>query len=303
MKYSLVVPTYNAGLSWQEWIEAYQNQAIKAEKVIVIDSSSTDQTAALAEQADFFVYKIEKSKFDHGGTRNLTVEFTSDDTEILVFLTQDALFASSDSLEELIKPFQDPEVGAVYGRQLPHKDATLLAAHARLFNYPPKSIIKSKESISELGLKTAFISNSFAAYRCSIFEELGGFPEKTILAEDMYLAAKIILNGYKIVYNAEAKVYHSHNYSLIQEFQRYFDTGVFQKEQSWIRKEFGEANNEGKKFVCSEIKYLLKNNFLLLSKAIFHTMFKFLGFKLGLNYEKLPRWLCIKFSMHKNYWK
>lgn len=303
MKYSLVVPTYNAGLSWQEWIEAYQNQAIKAEKVIVIDSSSTDQTAILAEQADFFVHKIAKWDFNHGRTRNLAVAFAPKESEVLVFLTQDALLAAPNALEKLLEPFQDPTVAAVYGRQLPHKDANLLATHARLFNYPAQSKIKSKEDIAELGLKAAFMSNSFTAYRKSVFEQLGGFPENTILAEDMYLAAKIILNGYKIVYNAEAKVYHSHNYSLIQEFQRYFDTGVFQKEQSWIRKEFGEANNEGKKFVCSEIKYLLKNNFLLLSKAIFHTMFKFLGFKLGLNYEKLPRWLRIKFSMHKNYWK
>lgn len=303
MKFTVIIPTCNAGLLWKKWIEAYQKQILKANQVIVLDSSSSDGTPILAEKAGFLVHKISKSNFNHGGTRNLAVTFVPDDSEILVFLTQDALFAQCNALERLIDSFQDPEVAAVYGRQLPHKNANLLSAHARLFNYPEQSIIKSKKDIPTLGIKTAFISNSFAAYRKSVFDELGGFPENTILAEDMYLAAKIILKGYKIIYNANAIVYHSHNYSFIQEFQRYFDIGVFQKEQPWIKQEFGNVSGEGKKFVFSEIKYLLKNNLLLLPKAVFHTILKFLGFKLGWNYNRLPRWLRLRLSMHKSYWK
>lgn len=303
MKVTLIVPTYNAGSLWQKWIDAYQNQSLKADKVIVIDSSSTDQTAVLAEQAGFFVKKIEKSEFNHGRTRNIAATIAPTDSEILVFLTQDALLTNSTSLRNLIKNFEDPEIAAVYGRQLSHRDANPLATHARLFNYPAESQIKSKADISSLGIKTAFMSNSFSAYRKSVFDELGGFPENTILAEDMHLAARMILADYKVVYSAEATVYHSHNYSLIEEFKRYFDIGVFQQKEAWIQERFGKVSGEGKRFVLSELQFLWKKQPLIIPKAMLSTVFKFLGFKFGLNWHKLPRFLCKKMSMHKGYWQ
>lgn len=269
----------------------------------MIDSSSSDNTVKLAEEAGFSVYSIPQSVFNHGRTRNQAVEFAKSFADVVVFMTQDAILASSDSLVNLLAPFSDPEVAAVCGRQLPHHNATPLAAHARYFNYPSESKVKSKVDIPTLGIKTAFMSNSFAAYRLSVFEELGGFPDSTILAEDMYLTAKMILSGYKVAYCAEATVFHSHNYTLKQEFQRYFDTGVFQRDQAWIQQTFGKAASEGKKFVLSELKFLSKNAPHLLPKALLSTFVKWVGFKLGYHYQKLPYAWCRWLSMHKGYWK
>ena len=302
LQFVLCVPTYNAGNKWQDWIVAYQSQSLKADKVIVIDSSSSDNTVKLAEEAGFSIYSIPQSAFNHGGTRNQAVEFGKSFTDVVVFMTQDAILASSDSLANLLAPFVDPEVAAVCGRQLPHHDATLLAAHARYFNYPSESKVKSKEDIFALGIKAAFMSNSFAAYRLSVFEELGGFPDNTILAEDMYLTAKMILSGYKVAYCAEATVFHSHNYTLKQEFQRYFDTGVFQQEQKWIQQKFGKAASEGKRFVLSELKFLSIKSPHLIPKAILSTLAKLIGFKLGYYYYMLPYKWCKALSMHKGYW-
>lgn len=303
MIYTLIIPTYNAGKIWQEWIHCYHQQKFKADKVIVIDSSSSDNTAILAEQAGFFVHKIAKSDFDHGNTRNLSMQFVDPKSEIVVFMTQDALLSEPNSLENLLIPFEDPEISAVCGRQLPHKDASPLATHARLFNYPDKSQIKSYVDRNELGIKTAFMSNSFAAYRKSVFEKLGGFPSNTILAEDMFLTAKMLLSGYKIAYCAEAKVYHSHNYSLKQEFQRYFDTGVFQACEPWIQQQFGKATGEGKRFVLSEISYVLNNAPLLLLRVFITTFAKYLGFKLGLNWKYIPYVWRKRLSMYNGYWE
>ncbi|MGQ8819705.1 glycosyltransferase [Bibersteinia trehalosi] len=301
--FNLIIPTYNAGSLWKTWINRYQSQSLKANKVIVIDSSSTDNTAMLAKQAGFFVHKIAKLDFNHGGTRDLAVQFADPQCEILVFMTQDALLADENALENLLKPFEDPQVAAVCGRQLPHSDANPLAAHARLFNYPSESRIKTKEDIADLGIKTVFMSNSFAAYRKSVFKQLGGFPRNTILAEDMYLSAKMILAGFKVAYCAKAVVQHSHNYTLKQEFQRYFDTGVFQACEPWIRRQFGNASSEGKKFVCSELGYLARNAPLWLPKAFCSTLCKYIGFKLGLHWKKLPSTWRQKLSMHGFYWE
>lgn len=303
LSFVLCVPTYNAGNQWQEWIAAYQQQSIKADEVIVVDSSSSDQTVNWAEEAGFSVHSISQAMFNHGGTRNQAVKFADHFADVIVFMTQDAILASPDSLANLLAPFADPVVAAVCGRQLPHKNATPLAAHARYFNYPAESKVKSKVDIPALGIKTVFMSNSFAAYRRSVFEGLGGFPDNTILAEDMHLTAKMVLAGYKIAYCAEATVFHSHNYTLRQELQRYFDTGVFQQEQAWIQQTFGKAASEGKKFVLSELKFLVKNAPHLLPKALLSTLTKWIGFKLGYHYQTLPYAWRKALSMHKGYWK
>ena len=268
----------------------------------MIDSSSSDDTVKLAEEAEFSVYSIPQSIFNHGRTRNQAVEFGKSFTDVVIFMTQDAILASSDSLANLLAPFVDPEVAAVCGRQLPHHDATPLAAHARYFNYPSESRVRTMADISVLGIKTAFMSNSFAAYRLSVFDKLGGFPDNTILAEDMYLAAKMILSGYKVAYCAEATVFHSHNYTLKQEFQRYFDTGVFQQEQKWIQQKLGRAASEGKSFVLSELKFLSIKSPLLIPRAILSTLAKLIGFKLGYYYYMLPYKWSKALSMHKGYW-
>ena len=302
MKTILCVPTYNAGNLWKDWIQAYQRQTAKADKVIIIDSSSKDNTVTLSQEAGFEVTVIPQQEFNHGGTRNLAASF-ADDASIIIFLTQDALLASPYSLEKIIAPFSDPRIAAVCGRQLPHQDANPLAIHARLFNYPDKSVIKDQKDIPILGIKCAFMSNSFAAYRVSVFNQLGGFPNNTILAEDMHLTARMLLAGYKVMYSAEATVYHSHNYSPWQEFKRYFDTGVFQRQEMWIQQQFGKATGEGKRFVLSELKYLINNSPLWIPRACLTTLCKFIGYKLGMNYRYLPKFFIKYLSMYRGYWK
>lgn len=303
LKFSIVIPTYNAGSLWQKWIEAYQQQSLKPQAVIVIDSSSSDETPSYAAKAGFAVTQIEQSAFNHGATRNLALSLIPSDTDIIVYLTQDALLADPHSLENLLKPFSDPQVGAVYGRQLPHKNANPLARHARLFNYPAKTRVKEKKDIPQLGIKTAFISNSFAAYRKEVLVQLGGFPSDTILAEDMYLSAKMILNDYKVVYCADATVFHSHNYAVWEEFRRYFDTGVFQQQNKWISANFGGPTSEGKAFVKSELLFLVKNYPLWIARALIQTLFKYAGIKLGMIWHKIPKKLRKKLSMNPAYWK
>ncbi|HCX4781129.1 TPA: rhamnosyltransferase, partial [Escherichia coli] len=206
-------------------------------------------------------------------------------------------------VEKIIKAFDDPMVSCAYGRQLPHSDANPIAKHARLFNYTNNSYTSSIRDVPSMGLKTVFISNSFAAYRISSFEKIGGFPSNTILSEDMYFAAKSVLNGYKVAYIAEAMVRHSHNYSLTEEFKRYFDIGVFHADQQWIRNDFGGAGGEGKRFLISEFLYLIKSNPLYLFRACALNALKITGYKLGQSYNKLPPSIVKKLSMHKRYWK
>lgn len=299
--FGVVIPTFNGGSVWMKCADSISSQSIKPGVVYLIDSSSCDTTVDIAISRSFKVKGIASDNFNHGGTRNNAAKELSD-FDVLIFMTQDAILNSPTELEKLLSYFNDDSIAAVCGRQLPHDDANSLAIHARLFNYPEKSCVKSASDISTLGIKTAFMSNSFAAYRTKVFFELGGFPENTILAEDMYLTAKMIKAGYKVAYCAEAAVKHSHNYTPLQEFQRYFDIGVFHAREPWIREEFGGAGGEGMRFIRSELAFLWKTAPLWIPRALITSACKLFGYKLGQKYRKLPWSWCRSFSMYKSYW-
>ncbi|HRF57710.1 MAG TPA: glycosyltransferase [Campylobacterales bacterium] len=299
MNYSIVVPFRNAeafiGLLLPRLLE--QHNCIE---IIAIDSESTDATAQLLSSYPIKYIHILASEFNHGATRDMAMRLAA--SEIVVFLTQDALPDASDSLATLVNSFEDESVGIAYGRQLPHKDAKPFGAHARLFNYPKESRLKTYTDKSELGIKTPFCSNSFAAYRKSAYLEVGGFPTDTILSEDMLAAAKMLKAGYKVAYNADSCVYHSHDYGITEEFRRYFDTGVFHARNSWIREEFGGAGGEGARYVSSELRYLAKGAPYLIPQLFIRNAAKLFGFRLGLIEDTLALWLKKKLSMHKGYW-
>lgn len=302
MRIGLIVPTLNPGSAWAEWLDAFARQTLKPARCLVVDSDSSDASVGQAVAYGFEVLSIKRHEFNHGRTRQRAVAYLSD-TDVVILMTQDAILASPDALESLVRVFEDPSVSAAYGRQLPYKNAQPLGAHARLFNYPAASSQKTRESIPELGLKTCFISNSFAAYRVKDLLAVGGFPDNVILGEDAYVAGRLILAGKKIAYVAEACVYHSHDYTVMEEFRRYFDTGVFHAQQPWIAANFGGASGEGKKFVISELKYLMTHAPLLMPLALIRTAMKLLGYRLGCAYAQLPKAWLPTLSMHKGYWK
>ncbi|MEC5342067.1 glycosyltransferase [Brenneria populi] len=300
MRVKVVIPAYNGGELWRKACAAIKKQSEDFESVLVIDSSSSDDTRQIAGDSGFQIINIKKTEFNHGGTRNLGVEKAAD-ADIVIFLTQDAI-PESGCIKSIVSVFNNPKVAVAYGRQLPHDDANPIAAHARNFNYGAESHILGLDDRKKYGIKTVFSSNSFSAYRTDIFRTLGGFPSNTILGEDMYFAAKAVLAGYKIAYVAESGVKHSHNYSAWEELKRYFDIGVFHHDEPWIRESFGGAGGEGKKFIFSELKFLLKRSPLSIPLACINNFFKIVGYKLGQNYSRLPKALVKKFSMHKGYW-
>jgi rhamnosyltransferase len=303
MRFSVIAPTLNAGNIWQDWIRAIKDQSITADEILIIDSGSTDDTVKQSLAAGFQVKEIRKHDFGHGRTRQMAVEMLSDNNEVLVFLTQDAILHDEKSIENLLKPFSDSNVAAVCGRQLPRKGAKNIEAHARLTSYPPYSYDRTIADADKYGLKTAFMSNSFAAYKITELNEVGGFPADVIFGEDMYVTVKLLKAGYKIAYSADACVYHSHEYSLWQEMRRYFDMGVFHAREPWIRHELGGAEGEGIRFVVSELIYLLKNAAWQVPEGIFRTSLRYTGFRLGLMESRLPQWLKIKMAMNKGYFR
>lgn len=302
MKFTICIPTLNAVREWDKLVESLRLQGERPDRVIIIDSQSDDSTVELAREAGFTVISRPRAEFNHGATRQMAAELCPE-AEILVYMTQDAVLADSRSIGSLLAVFADPDIGAAYGRQLPRPKSRAIEAHARLFNYPVESQTRSLASRRELGIRAAFLSNSLAAYRRSTLLEIGGFPSDVIFGEDMVTAARILLAGKKVAYVAEARAYHSHAYSWRQEFERSFDIGALHSRESWLLKEFGHATGEGKRFVLSELRYLLRREPALLPAMIARTAVKVLGYRLGRMESSLPLQIKRRISMHPGYWK
>jgi len=301
--FALCVPTLNAGTGWNDWLAALKSQTLQPTCTLVIDSSSTDDTPALARAAGLSVITIARSEFNHGGTRQWAVEHLGE-FETIVFLTQDALLAHPDALSTLLDALhQSPDIGAVYGHQLPHHGATPIEAHARLFNYPAHSALRSLGDRAQFGIKTAFFSNSFAAYRREALSAIGGFRRNLILGEDTVAAGQMLLADWRIAYCTEAQVRHSHHYSLRVEMARYFDIGVLHSREGWMLEQFGHAEGEGLRFIRSEVAYLARHAPWLIPEASLRTLLKYTGYRLGRSEQRLSLAWKRRLSMQPGYWR
>lgn len=303
MKISLFIPTYNAisyfGDNFSKNLKLIHQANLY--RVLIIDSSSSDNTVEVVKSYGFECVVIPQVEFDHGGTRQRALDRLIE-SDIVIYLTQDVLLEDVGSIHKLVHPIiGNNKIAACYGRQLPHHDADTFACHLRAFNYTPQSYIRGYSDRYVWGMRCVFSSDSFAAYRVKALHQVGGFPERLIFGEDVYVFAKLLQAGHKVAYVAEAICYHSHNYRIRHDFKRYFDIGVFHRSENWILQDFGDASKEGLKFVLSEWKYLIRKPWLI-PKSIFRTMAKYIGYKLGYNYHRIGVRLCRKLTMNKSFW-
>ena len=302
MIYSIIITTYNASRYLSALLDGLESQTVKDFELIVIDSSSSDNTVEIARSHGAKIISIAKSEFDHGATRTLGAKESRGD--IIIYLTQDAIPFDEYAIENIVKPLDnDKKIGAVFARQLPHPNASVFAQHLRLFNYPDTSYTRVLVDREQYGIKTIFFSDTFSAYRKNVLEEIGYFKNGLIFGEDTCAAAMILLKGKKIVYAVDAKVFHSHNYTISQDFKRYFDMGIFHKNENWLLTEFSRPKSEAVKYIKSEIKFLWKQNkLILLPELILRNTMKLLGYTLGFKYAFLPKNISKMLSTNRHWW-
>jgi rhamnosyltransferase len=191
-------------------------------EVIAIDSGSTDGTVDLLRQFPVQLEQIPADAFHHARTRNHAASLAHGG--ILIFLSQDAIPASDNWLTAIISNFSDPRVGAVYGRQFPKTGSSLERKDALDAIYGETRIVKDPDNRNEMGYRFYHFSDVNAAIRRPVWEKVR-FPEELKVFEDLGIAKLILDNGWKIVYEPEAAVFHSHTHTTVGLFKRYFDIG------------------------------------------------------------------------------
>ena len=300
----VIIPVYRPDEKLNRLLIALKTQTVLPEKIILIHTGEV-----LPGEPDYSAYQnvvlhiIAPREFDHGGSRNLGASLS--EAEVMVFMTQDAVPADDYLLERLMKALMgvgDENCAAAYARQLPYEDCRAVERYIREFNYPGSSELRTKKDITVKGIKTFCNSNVCSAYRKDIFDCLGGFEPRTIFNEDLLYGAKAVLNGYGIRYEAEARVYHSHNLGLSDQFHRNFDNAVSQAEHPEIFKTVS-SEKEGMRLVKYCISRMKEERKLyLVPYFVLNCACRYAGFFLGKRFSKLPGWLIKACSLNKRYW-
>lgn len=274
----IICPLYNAEGYIENLHKSFiMQKKIKLNKIRYVLTESKDDTEEYLKKYNIEYKKIKKNEFSHSLVREK--EAMESDSDIVAFVTQDVVIDDELWLYNLTKDIGKDDIVATYSRQVTKYNN--IEKYTREANYPAISKVVSKNDIPELGLKTFFFSDASSAIDTKIFKKLNGYDGKNLpISEDMYIAYKIITNGYKIKYCAESVVHHSHNFTLKEVYDRYKLTGKFFKENNYLDN-YGTNKSGG-----GLAKYILKRaiqdkNISVLLRFLPDMGARFIGMKVG----------------------
>ena len=290
----IIIPTLNPDHIFEENLKLLSSLNLK---VLIIDSNSSINVNKIAKRykANF----VKENNFNHGSTREKARKMLK--TDIVVYMTQDAKLQSSESIQNLIKPLIEGKASVSYGRQIPVKNAGILESFPVEFNYTEMSNVRSLNDIDKYGVGTFFCSDVFSAYINEDLNNVGGF-DHVLTGEDYFMCYKILLDNKSVAYVSNACVIHSHNFSLIENFNRMFDTGYVRGERKHIQDLVGHPDSRGMQLTVSMFKKIIKEKPQILPYAILQTTLKYLGFKIGYYGTNLPVKVKRFLSGQKYFW-
>ena len=284
MKIDVIIPVYRPDEHLLSLFHMMARQSLKPDRVIIINTEQKYWDIffkgfdVLKKYPFIELHHIKKEEFNHGLTRNMGVKLS--DTDLFLMMTDDAVPDDEFMIEKLARNFEDPKVGICYARQIPHKGCKAIERYTRAFNYPSERIKKSMKDIKTMGIKAFYASNVCSMYRREVFDALGGFC-KTDFNEDMIYARRMIESGYDIVYEPDARVRHSHDFSGIEQFKRNYALGLSHATHPEIFADV-KSESEGIKLVKSTAVYLVKHFMPFhIIKLVYLSGMKYLGYKLG----------------------
>lgn len=293
---SIVMVMKNERRNLERGFERVQGQNYDGPvEIVYVDSGSTDGTVEFMRERGIEAHVIPPQEFHHGRTRNLGASLAQH--EILVFLSGDAVPVDERWLARLVAPFEDPRVGAVYGRQVPPPGMGRLRARALEIEYPDVRIVRDLATEPSLHPGLFRFSNANSAVRKELWEQFP-FNEELTLAEDQGLCRDVLMAGYRVVYEPEAAVVHGHERSLFGEFKFAVDNGYSLMRMGILRNPLiGGETGYGLQRVRRELGYYVaRREWADAARCFAVSAAKWLGVQVGKRGDRLPRPLMRRIS-------
>lgn len=194
---SIIIRTKNEERWITQCLHGVFSQRHKDFEVIIVDNESDDKTLEKAKQFD--VRKILTCE-DYLPGKALNIGIKQANGDYIVCLSGHCIPVNDQWLESLLKNFDASDVAGVYGRQeamsftsdSDKRDLTLIFGLDR-----------------KVQIKDSFFHNANSMLRREVWQKVP-FDENMTNIEDRAWAQKVQQNGYKIIYEPEARVYHYH---------------------------------------------------------------------------------------------
>jgi glycosyltransferase involved in cell wall biosynthesis len=205
-KISVIIPTFNSAKELTKCLESFKTQTISNEnyEVMVVDDGSNDRTKVTA--AKYPVIYIYQQNHGPAAARNNGANQAQG--EIILFTDADCE-PQPNWIEEMIKPLDDPQVVGVKGAYRTRQKEIV----ARLVQIEYEHKYERMKKFKYID----FIDTYSAGYRKDIFLKYNGFDERYPKAsvEDQEFSFRLSHDGYKMVFNPNAVVFHKHSASLM----------------------------------------------------------------------------------------
>ena len=215
---SIVIRAFNEEQHIGRLLTGIVKQTVQDPEVIVVDSGSSDATRAIASQYPVKIVHIDPDEFTFGRSLNKGIEAATG--EIIVIISAHCYPVYPDWLEQLVAPFENPEVAAAYGKQR-GGESNHYSEHQFFRTYFPE--------ISQPRQTQPYLHNANAAIRKSLWEK-HPYDEQLTGIEDLAWGSWALEEGYFIAYVAEAEIVHLHEESFSQVYNRYRREAIAMKQ-------------------------------------------------------------------------
>lgn len=207
---SIIVRTLNEARYLPDLLEAIDAQRSEfRSEVIVVDSGSTDGTVDIAKAHGCRILTIAREEFSFG--RSLNIGCQAADGRYLVMISGHCVPCHGSWLQRLVTPLADGLAAYTYGRQLGGPE-THWSEHRIFAKYFPEQTAIPQQGIYCNNANSALLRTAWETHQ---------FDETLTGLEDMHLAQRLVANGEKIGYVAEAGVFHYHHESWPQVNRRF----------------------------------------------------------------------------------
>lgn len=216
---AIVIPNWNGKRLLEKNLPAVL--AAGADEVIVSDDGSTDGSVEFLKEKFPQVKLVVHRRLGFPGNCNEGVKKAKG--EIVILLNTDVI-PRKDFLKPLEKDFKDPKVFAVSFNESNWSWAKIKWVNGFVEHKPgPK--------VKTIHL-SAWASGGSAAFRKTMWEELGGFDEvySPFYWEDIDLSYRAWKRGYKVLWEPRAIVHHKHE-ETIKRFSKKYINFISQRNQ------------------------------------------------------------------------